>query len=425
MVSKNQKRKNAQQKQQAARAIQQIHGQGGYYTDHILPFLQKAVPKGTFAKLGGTGGAMLGKAAGMPGAGALGGFAGAKLGGKISQILGFGDYTVTSNTIAKMGTAVPEGQPIPTFQSMGHETRICHREYVQDIVVPAVPAAFTNLQFTINAGNVALFPWLATIASQFQQYRFNGMVIEYRTLSSDITAGGALGSVILATEYDVISTPYASKIAMENSQYAVSAKPSLSQMHAVECDPSLTSNNLYYVRDAGASSATSDSRFYDLGNFQLATQGLPGTAGAVLGELWVSYDVTLLKPEISSPGGAIQKVASGGTTSKAAIFGASPVETGANFCDAVTNTLTFSTPGEYEVVLATVGTGLVVPTTTGTASTATVLSTVGTTPTIFMSLYRVTVTAQGQTVIFDGSGSTTTTSSLVWITKAAAQFLTV
>jgi len=49
-----------------------------------------------------------------------------------------------------------------------------------------------------------------------------------------------------------------------------------------------------------------DARFSYLGNFQVATSGIPVTSGApVIGKLYVSYDVVLRKPQIASAPGSI------------------------------------------------------------------------------------------------------------------------
>jgi hypothetical protein len=123
-----------------------------------------------------------------------------------------------------------------------------------------------------------------------------GCIFEFKTLSSDITSGGALGSVVLATDYDSADASYASKVVMENSEYAVSAKPSVCQIHAVECDPAVTFSSIKFIRDAPVPSGK-DVRLYDMGNFQIAMEGLPTSSGT-LGELWVSYEVALYKPNL-------------------------------------------------------------------------------------------------------------------------------
>jgi len=399
--------------------IARINGQGNYYTDKIMPVMQQIVPKGSFARagnhLGNLGGAAFGaRYGGVPGAATgaqYGSQVGRYLGSRIASLTGFGDYTVQNNTLFKQGMAIPPGEAVPMFGVQGAETRIQHREYIQDIVVPAVAATYTNTAFTINPGDTATFPWLAAIASNYQQYKINGMIFEFKTLSSDYSAAGPLGAVVLATNYNVLEAAYPDKIRMENAQFSVSAKPSQSQIHTIECDPKETFAQLKYIRDSSSSTTTSqDARLYDHGKFQLATAGLPGSVGAVLGELWCSYDISLYKPEIVEPPIISSKVVGAGTLSKTAILGSAPVVTGAGV-SALTNTLTFTRPGQYLIEMLSGGTVIIAPTLSGTATSSALLALINGAVTIGIFSFLCNVTAPSQTLIFDGTGSATVTST--------------
>jgi hypothetical protein len=316
---------------------------------------------------------------------------------------------VGKNTIAKSGAVLAEGTEVPSFIDSNRYTRITHREFVQDIVVPASPAAFTNLSFVINPGNATLFPWLSTIASCYQQYEIMGMVIMFKSTSTDFSTSGALGSVILATNYDVLESPYTNKIIMENSQYAVSAKPSLSQMHAIECDPKLTTITTKYIRNPSSSTTTSqDARFYDHGSFQLATVGLSATAGTVSGELWVTYDIKLLKPEIINSAFLLsgQRITSGGVVSKTNMFGTAPTGAGSIFATVSANTLTFVRPGQYLLELENGGTGLVDPVETVVGLTYSQVTSVTNGTPSMINVYLLNVSASGQTFAVDYTTST-------------------
>lgn len=404
------RKKNQQQKRNQ---IAQINGHGGYYTDKFVPVMQQLVPKGTFEafgkKAGALGGAALGTRAGNPGFGATAGrMAGGFIGNGLSRILGFGDYTVKNNSIFTESMAIAPGESVPAFGMIGQETRVRHREFIQDIVVPATPSAFSNTSFTINAGSSSTFPWLAALASNYQQYKINGMVFEFKTLSSDITAGGALGAVILATNYDVTEAAFADKLHMENSQYAISAKPSQSQIHTIECDPALVQSKLLYVRDGNSVNSGVDARLSDLGKFQVATVGLPGSAGAVLGELWVSYDISLYKPEIAAVVLGNSGIASK-TGTKTDLFSTDASVSG-NIFEVLNNTVTFAGIGQYLVELRLAGTTLVVPTGSGSAATITPITTdslVNSAATVCTSLFLVKTTVPDQTLVFDASASAT------------------
>lgn len=397
-------------------AIPHVQGQGSYYSDNIVPFMRRLIPDGTFAKVGGVGGGTLAGMTGIPGSSAVGSTTGKYLGGQLAKLVGFGDYRVANNTIAKMGGSLPEGTQIPTFGNFGHETRVCHREYIADLLVPSVNTAFTNTSYKINAANSGLFPWLAGLAANYQQYRFNGLVFEYRTMSSDITAGGALGSVVFATDYDAIDTAFATKLQMENSQYATSVKPSMSMIHAVECDPQLTQSKLLYTRDSvNSPTATTDARLFDLGNFQVATTGLPGTTGQVLGELWASYDVSLFKPELALiAGGSVENVTATVGVTNLVPFGTTPVLTGANLFSVSVGTMTIFAPGSYVMTLALAGTVFAAPVITGTATVTSVAAAAPLTgQTTTLVTYRVSSVSSNMTVIITLSGSTSITTTIV------------
>lgn len=287
------KNKSKKAKQNAMRTIK---GKGDYEvaapnTSGVLAKLDKVLsrlPKGTFAG----GGAMLGGRIG----GARGAELGRRLGAGLSSISGYGDYAVRSNSLSTVSTSV---DMVPQFVKNDHSVRVVHREFIRDLVVPVNPTSFNNDTYLINPANSVLFPWLARMAKQYSQYKIHGMVFSFKSMSSEYADAGPLGTVIMATNYNAVDREYANKLEMENSEFAVSTKPSQSLIHAIECDPSVTGLNVLYVRDPSYDTTdVSDRRFYDYGRFQVATTGLPGTVGAVMGEIWVSYDIEFMKPVI-------------------------------------------------------------------------------------------------------------------------------
>ena len=178
------------------------------------------------------------------------------------------------------------------FKNGGIVVRHC--EYIGD-VTPSV--AFQNQAFDLNPGLDAVFPWLSQISSAYTEYRWRGIVAEYRSMSSDAVlstnASSSLGSVMMATQYNALDLPFTTKVEMQNYIYSNSCKPSLSMYHPIECRSNVL--NKFYLRQ-GSIPEGSDERFYDLGNFQVATQGCQATTGSI-GELWVHYEVELYKPK--------------------------------------------------------------------------------------------------------------------------------
>lgn len=286
-------------------AIPRMYGRGDYASTMAAfkrglsaagTSIKRMVQPGTFSRVGtAVGGAM----SGGPGGAAIGGAAG----NLFSKLVGFGDYNVIANSLSATSEKMNMGQPVAQFGNISNGTVVQHREYIQDVVGTG-STAFSITAFNINPGLPNTFPWLAFLASNYEQYEIRGMVFEYKSLCSDQTAGAAsaLGSVILATDYDSIDAAYASKSEMEQSQYCVSGKPSNDIIHPIECAPNRTSIPINYIRSTTQPLGT-DIRLYDLGRFQLALAGIPAAtapAGSLLGELWVTYEIVLYKPQISN-----------------------------------------------------------------------------------------------------------------------------
>lgn len=230
----------------------------------------------------------------------IGGYAGDFIGRKARTFIkGRGDYTLDqglspkprSNTLIKL----PPGDQPPQFASAARSVRVTHREYIQDI---QSTTGFTTTTLAINPGLSGTFPWLCQLATNFECYRLNGMVFEYKTLSGDAltSTNTALGYVSIATQYNSANPGFLSKQAMDNYEFANSAKPSCSFTHYIECERNATPLSELYIRTAGVPSGQSQ-QLYDIGITTIATGGFQA-AGFVAGELWVTYDVELLHPKL-------------------------------------------------------------------------------------------------------------------------------
>jgi len=312
-----------------------IRGRGGYWGDALKKVkgaIQSAgnelFAPGTFAATGESLGALAGGTlTDNPLGATAGAHAGKWLGNKLAQLVGFGAYKVRANSLMP-SVKLSEGQLVPSFADVNIGTRVRHREFISDITLSGSHAgAFVNQTFVINPGNSGTFPWLSTIAQNYDQYEIKGMVFEFvSTASESFTGAIALGQVCLATDYDVTDPAYTSLLEMQNSQYSISSKPSRDMLHPIECDPKQTNNKLLYVRQNVPATTATDIRDYDFGNFQVAYSGIPtGTTGA-LGQLWVTYDIVFHKPQLSftsvggstgtffgSPTGIVEESATFGT----------------------------------------------------------------------------------------------------------------
>lgn len=287
-----------------------------------------------------------------------GAWLGKKAGGLLASVTGFGDYDVKSNSLVNS----PNGPPIFTNTTMA--TRIQHREFIGDIVGST---DFIIRRYPINPGLPSTFPWLAGVADSFETYELKGCIFEFKTTSAVAlnSSNTALGTVIMATEYNSNMPNFTAKRDMENHVYSGSAPPCTSLMHPIECSPFVNVLSNMYVRSTPT--PDSDLRMSDIGAFQLATVGMQ--ASAVIGELWVTYDIVLTKPKLpaaysTTPPAHYQYLTGSGTSPSAAnIFGALTAPkyklhgVGVSPVKLDTNKILFKNSGSYLVVLSFASTG--------------------------------------------------------------------
>jgi len=243
----------------------------------------------------------------------LGGSAGTgwDMGRRFSQnVLGWGDYSVPWK--GKMNSLVSAGN-VPEVHGVSESgVRLCHKEFIGQLYSST---AFTNHEFVINPGIDDTFPWLSSIAANFQEYRLDGMVISFKSeLTNAVATFSSLGSVIIATDLNPAAPAAASQVAMEQMQFVASAKPNESIVAPIECAPQFGGHDVRFIR-TGSVPASASICDYDHGKLQVATVGQPSD-GVALGRLYVSYDITLLNPKLTNV--AYQNTAIYGLTAPAA-----------------------------------------------------------------------------------------------------------
>lgn len=237
----------------------------------------------------GEGGRAVGESIG----GFLGNLGGGIVGDFLGRITGLGTYKVNKNVF--MDGRLPEVKNDPE----GGGTVIRFQEYLCDVVTSATANTFNYQDFLINAANPLTFPYLSQIAANYEQYEVQGLLFQFRSTSADAlnSTNTALGSVMMATQYDVLDSPFLSKLAMLNYEYSTSVKPSESALHMIECDPRQSSVSTLYTLYNESVPDNADPRLYHLGRFYIATTGFQGTS-VNIGELHVTYQVKLMKPKL-------------------------------------------------------------------------------------------------------------------------------
>lgn len=218
-----------------------------------------------------------------------------------SRYMGRGMYNgVVANNIVNGASSTFE---VPSFgpTTDGSSVVISHKEYVQNIYAPSGSTTpFTNFSFQINPGLEEVFPWLSQVAVNYEEYELKQCIFTFRSTVSDFNSGtGQCGQIIMATQYNASSPPFADKQTMMSYVGANSSKTTEHQVHGIECLPSLNSGSPgKYVRWQPIS-LDQDLKEYDHAQFNLAITDIPSSfQGQSVGELWVSYTVELRKPKL-------------------------------------------------------------------------------------------------------------------------------
>jgi hypothetical protein len=286
--------------------------------------------------------------------------------------MGFGDYTVGSNSIVRNG--MKSSSSIPMMHNDSQSIIVRHKEFLGEV------RSSTNFEvqrsFEINPGNSSTFPWLSGVAVRFQEYKIRGLVFHYIPSSGSAVSStnAALGTVMMQTSYRSTDVPPASKVELLNEYCSNEAVPSESFCHPIECDPKENPFNVQYVRSGVVPQG--DSRLlYDLGITHLCVSGQQ-TVGNVIGDLWCTYEVELKKPLVASNvTSTIQNFFGTVTGSISSInyFNGTVIEAGNIAVTLVDKTITMSkgSVGTWLIALRITGAGTFGPTSMGSSLTLT------------------------------------------------------
>jgi len=275
----------------AKRKVKKITGRGAYSYDNPGPVGRAGEAAG--ALLGGTYGGSIGKY--------LMSKAGRYLGHKVGKLFGSGSYGYVEGSPV---TRMAPDPPMFINNRSDDSVVITHREYLGDVITSSTIGALKIQNYVINPSNNDVFPWLSQIAGpNFQQYKFDGLVFEFKSFSADAlnSANTALGSVFACINYDSADLDFTSRNEIENSDWSRSCKPSENVMIPVECAPRQTAmNGLLYIANGNNIPAGTDPKTYILGKMSFGTTGFQA-ANVNIGSLYVTYKVRLYKTLLSKP----------------------------------------------------------------------------------------------------------------------------
>jgi hypothetical protein len=219
----------------------------------------------------------------------------------------------------------------PKFSRGTGSVTVTHRELVAQINTTAVMTVnngVTGNLYKVNPSNPNLFPWLQSISSNFDQYRFDSLRVQYIPMCATTETGRA------AIYFD-----------KDSEDPAPTDRQELSHMyHLTEMAPWAESNLQIptdKIKRFMNDSPAVDRKLVDLGQVGFATYG--GVDGHAAGDVFIHYTVTFFEPQ---PSAGLVDTSQTGTGS---------FDTGPDFVDeaatSTTTTLTFRSPGTYLVVM--------------------------------------------------------------------------
>jgi hypothetical protein len=225
--------------------------------------------------------------------------------GNFMGYTGMGDYTrAVDNSLVGQGLA---SAGIPMFGPEQQNYTVSKAEFITNIYAPPNAGEFSNLVLPLNPGLAQTFPWLSLVAPQFEEYEFEQLMFYWRPMVSDFNSStGQVGEIVMATQYNPSEPPFSDISRAKNYMGAMSAKTSTAMNQGVECDPRKNSGAAgKYVRLGPLTGTNSDLKQYDQGNLNVMISGTPPAYNdQILGELWVTYTITLRKPKLPDTSGA-------------------------------------------------------------------------------------------------------------------------
>jgi len=239
--------------------------------------------------------------------------------------------------------ATGQSSQAPNIKATRDSSRIVHRELIASISGTAGFAIASA--FALNSGIAATFPWLASQAASWEQYRFNKLRFCYYTRTGSSTPG----SMLLVPDYDAADAPPSTEQIASSYEDVSEDAPWKDQCCDLRVSAMHSMGPRKFVRTA-ALLANQDIKTYDAGNLYACT-----TDGTVVnwGKLWVEYDVSLFVPQLPPAGLPAELAvsqhfpfASNGPTS-AAFLGATPTSSGTQLVTVFNNLLTFNQAGSY------------------------------------------------------------------------------
>jgi hypothetical protein len=166
-------------------------------------------------------------------------------------------------------------------------------EYIAEVTSNSTTFSLLST-YPINPGQASTFPWLSTIAKNYEKYEFLALQWIYKPEVSQYASNGQTGKVLLSVDYDASDAPPSTKAQMEDVVPHSDAMPY--QQLKLNCRPKEmhANSDAKFIRPGNLPSNT-DIKTYDAGNLFVGISGIANNSGT-LGELHVKYIVKLSIP---------------------------------------------------------------------------------------------------------------------------------
>lgn len=177
----------------------------------------------------------------------------------------------------------------PVMRQTRHGMIVRHSELIGTLT--GFANLYTTLQFAINPGLAASFPWLSSLAVKFQQYRFKHLRVWFITRASTDTEG----SILLAPSYVPSNGDPPDEETL--SAYEGAVEGSAWSNLVVDLLPELlhSTGSANFVRSGYVAAALD---LYDCAKIFIATLGFAAELAA--GKIWIDYEVELMVPVVRS-----------------------------------------------------------------------------------------------------------------------------
>jgi len=190
--------------------------------------------------------------------------------------------------------------------------RVVHRELWEDLVGSS---SFAYDSGYLQPGLAANFPWLSSIANNFETYVFEKFEVEYIPSCGTNTAG----RVTIGVDYDADDPGALTKSELCSYEDTVSG-PAWSNIKFTSTPGNLRRGDPRYTRYDISALSDGNWKLYDTGLLHVGTDGT--SEAAKLGEVWLSYTIVLFTPQLNSFGASGTK-GFAGTISALTPFGTS------------------------------------------------------------------------------------------------------